>query len=159
MKALGCDKVVAISRSSNKKADAMKMGADHFIATEDKDWAKNNSRTLDLIVSTVSSPDMPLGDYLRLLRTNGQFIQVGAPEDPIPSISAFALIQKGVKIGGSAIGSPEQIIEMLELSAKKGVHPWIQKRPLNDANKTLVDMNDGKARYRYVLVNESHAKL
>lgn len=159
-KALGCDKVVAISRSSTKKADAMKMGADHFIATgEDKDWAKNNSRTLDLIVSTVSAPDMPLQDYLRLLRTNGQFIQVGAPEDPIPSITAFALIQKGVRIGGSAIGSPEQIMEMLELSAKKGVHPWIQKRPLNDANQTVVDMNDGKARYRYVLVNESHAKL
>jgi len=159
-KALGCDKVVAISRSSDKKADAMKMGADHFIATnEDKDWAKHNSRTLDLIVSTVSSPDMPLQKYLRLLRTNGQFIQVGAPEDPIPSISALALIGKGVKIGGSNIGSPTQIQEMLELSAKKGIHPWIQKRPMHDANKTVVDMGAGKARYRYVLVNESHAKL
>jgi len=160
VKALGCDKVVAISRSSAKKADAMKMGADHFIATgEDKDWAKNNASTLDLIVSTVSSPNMPLQEYLQLLRTNGQFIQVGAPEDPIPSINAFALIGKGVKIGGSAIGSPEQIMEMLELSAKKGVHPWIQKRPLKEANQTVRDMNGGKARYRYVLVNESHAKL
>ncbi|KAI9880785.1 MAG: hypothetical protein M1830_000221 [Pleopsidium flavum] len=159
-KALDCDKVVAISRSSNKKDDAMKMGADHFIATgEDKDWAKHNARTLDLIVSTVSSPDMPLQEYLQLLRTNGQFIQVGAPEDPIPSISAFALIGKGVKIGGSAIGSPAQIEEMLELSARKGIHPWIQKRAMNDANKTVVDMDAGKARYRYVLVNESHAKL
>ncbi len=138
----------------------MKMGADHFIATgEDKDWAKHNSRSLDLIISTVSTPNMPLQDYLRLLRTNGQFIQVGAPEDPIPAITAFALIQKGVKIGGSAIGSPEQIMQMLDLSAKKGVHPWIEKRPLNDANKTVVDMDQGKARYRYVLVNESHAKL
>lgn len=159
-KALGCDKVVAISRSTSKKADAMKMGADDFIATgEDKDWAKHHSRTLDLIISTVSSPNMPLGEYLELLRTNGQFIQVGAPEDPIPSIRAFALIAKGVKIGGSAIGSPKQIMQMLELSAEKGVHPWIQKRPLNDANKTVVDMADGKARYRYVLVNESHTKM
>lgn len=159
-KALGCDKVVAISRTSDKKADALKMGADHFIATsEDKDWAKHNSRTLDLIISTVSGPSMPLQQYLRLLRTNGQFIQVGAPEDPIPSITAFELIGKGVRIGGSAIGSPAQIREMLELSVKKGVHPWVQKRPLNEANSTVVDMEAGKARYRYVLVNESHAKL
>jgi alcohol dehydrogenase (NADP+) len=109
-KALGCSKIVAISRSSTKKADAMKMGADHFIATdEDKDWAKKNRNSLDLIVSTVSSPKMPLNQYLRMLRVNGQFIQVGAPEDPIPAFSAFALIGKGVKVGGSSIGAPHEI--------------------------------------------------
>ncbi len=48
---------------------------------------------------------------------------------------------------------------MLELTVKKNVHPWIQKRPLKDANQAIVDMNEGKARYRYVLVNESHANL
>lgn len=59
----------------------LKMGADQYIATEeDKDWSKKNARTLDLIVCTVSSPKMPLSQYLRLLRTKGQFIQVG----PLP---------------------------------------------------------------------------
>lgn len=136
------------------------MGADDFIATsEDEDWAAKHSRTLDLIVSTVSTPNMPLESYLGLLRVNGQFIQVGAPEDKFPGFSAFSLIVKGVKVGGSAIGSPEQIMHMLDLSAKKGVKPWVQKRPLSDANKAVVDMGEGKARYRYVLVNESHAKL
>jgi D-arabinose 1-dehydrogenase-like Zn-dependent alcohol dehydrogenase len=76
-KALGCDEVVAISRTSSKAADAKKMGADRFIATdEDEGWAKKNSRSLDLIVSTVSSPNMPLTGYFRLLKTYGQFIQV-----------------------------------------------------------------------------------
>jgi alcohol dehydrogenase (NADP+) len=37
-KEMGCDEIVAISRSSGKKEDAMKMGATGFIATdEDKD--------------------------------------------------------------------------------------------------------------------------
>lgn len=75
-KALGCDEVVAISRTNSKKEDAMKMGATKFIATEDEGWNKANSRSLDLIVSTVSSPNMPIAGYLQLLRTNGQFIQV-----------------------------------------------------------------------------------
>ncbi|KAI9677369.1 MAG: hypothetical protein M1817_006321 [Caeruleum heppii] len=159
-KALGCDKVVAISRGSTKKQDALKMGADEFIATdEDQDWAKKNSRSLDLIVSTVSSPKMPLQQYLQLLRTNGQFIQVGAPEDAIPAFNAFALIQKGVKIGGSAIGSPEEIRQMLDLAARQKIKPWINARPLKDANQAVIDMDAGKARYRYVLVNEAHAKL
>ncbi len=156
-KALGCDKVVAISRKSEKKADAMKMGADDFIATdEDKDWATTHARTLDLIISTVSSPKMPIAGYLALLRTNGSFIQVGAPEDSIPAFNAFALIKKGVKIGGSAIGAPHEIRAMLKLAEEKGVHPWIQERPLKDANQAVVDMDANKARYRYVLVNEGN---
>jgi alcohol dehydrogenase (NADP+) len=55
-KAMGADKVVAISRKMNKKEDSLKMGADLYIATDDEpEWATANSRSLDLIVSTVSS--------------------------------------------------------------------------------------------------------
>lgn len=159
-KALGAAKVVAISRSSVKKADATSMGADAFIATgEDKNWSRVHSRTLDLIVCTVSSPDMPVEKYLHLLRTGGKFVQVGAPEDRLPPISAFAFIGKGCSLTGSSIGSPAEIEEMLEFAAKKSVKPWIETRSLKGANKAIVDMEDGKARYRYVLVNESGVKL
>lgn len=55
-KAMGADKVVAISRKADKKADALKLGADEYIATaEDADWSKKHSRSLDLIICTVSS--------------------------------------------------------------------------------------------------------
>ncbi|KAK5122930.1 hypothetical protein LTR85_003495 [Meristemomyces frigidus] len=156
-KALGADKVVGISRSHDKKEDVLKMGADEYIATnDDKDWAKHHARSLDLIVCTVSSPSMPLMDYLQLLRTKGTFIQVGAPEDKLPDMNAFAFIAKGVKFGGSMIGPPWQIEEMLNFAAEKGVHPWIQKVPMKDANKAIVDMDQGKARYRISLVNEKH---
>jgi len=157
-KALGADKVTAISRTGAKKADAMKLGADDFIATkDDPDWSTHHARSLDLIVSTVSSPDMPLEEYLMLLRTNGQFIQVGAPEDKMPAFNAFSLIAKGCKIGGSAIGAPHEIEDTLELTVKKGVKPWIQERGLKEANQAVVDMGGNKARFRYVLVNEAHA--
>jgi len=86
-KVLGCDKVVAISRTSSKKADALKMGADDYIATdEDQNWAQKHANSLDLIVCTVSSPKMPLQQYLQLLKVKGHFIQVGAPE--VRSIAA-----------------------------------------------------------------------
>jgi alcohol dehydrogenase (NADP+) len=102
---------------------------------------------------------MPLEQYLMLLRVNGQFIQIGAPEDKLPPIGAFSLMVKGVKIGGSSIGSPKQIEQMLELAAKKGVRTWNQNWPMKECNKAVVDMDNGKARYRYVLVNEENAKL
>lgn len=158
-KALGADKVVVISRTEAKKADAEAMGADGFIATDtDPDWASTHANSLDLIVSTVSSPKMPLMGYLALLRYKGCFIQVGAPEDALPQINAFALIAKGCKLGGSIIGPPGEIKEMLELAAAKNVKPWIQERPMKEANKAVVDMEKGDARYRYVLINEKHAE-
>ena len=102
---------------------------------------------------------MALEQYLQLLRTGGQFIQVGAPEDTLPGVNAFSLIMKGAKIGGSAIGAPHEIEEMLELTAKKGVKPWIEKRKMEEANQAVVDMGKNLPRYRYVLVNEKNAKL
>ncbi|KAF7594395.1 hypothetical protein BBP40_009376 [Aspergillus hancockii] len=155
-KALGCDQVVAISRTSSKKKDAIEgLKADAFIATdEDKKWARTHSRSLDLIICTVDAPDMPLTRYLRMLKMDGTFVQVGAPEKPLPQLTAWSLIQKGVKVTGSNIGSPEDIRQMLRLAAEKRVLPWIQKRPMKDVNATLADMDAGKARYRYVLVND-----
>lgn len=154
-KALGADKVVGISRKADKRDDVLKLGADQYIATDaDADWAKHNAQTLDLIVCTVSSEKMPLEGYLSLLKTKGTFIQVGAPDGgKLPNINAFTLIGGGLKVGGSAIGSPAEIEEMLQLAADQKVKPWIEKRPMKDANQTVKDMVDGKARYRYVLEN------
>ena len=47
---------------------------------------------------------------------------------------------------------------MLQFAAEKKIKPWVQTRPLKDANQAVVDMADGKARYRYVLVNDKHAQ-
>ena len=48
---------------------------------------------------------------------------------------------------------------MLELAANKGIKTWNQNRPMKECNQAVVDMEAGKARYRYVLVNEEAAKL
>ncbi|CRK18658.1 Methylthioribulose-1-phosphate dehydratase [Verticillium dahliae VDG1] len=158
-KALGADKVVGISRKASKKADVLSLGADAYIATDDdKDWAKENGRTLDLIISTVSSPKMPLTEYLGLLKVGGTLIQVGAPDGgELPPINAFTLLASQYKIGGSGIGSPSDIAEMLQLAADKKIESWVETRPLKEANQAILDMDAGKARFRYVLVNEKHA--
>jgi D-arabinose 1-dehydrogenase-like Zn-dependent alcohol dehydrogenase len=67
---------------------------------------------------------------------------------------AGALIMNGAKLAGSFIASPGDLREMLELAAEKQLKPWVEERPMKDANQVIVDMHNGKARYRYVLVNE-----
>jgi alcohol dehydrogenase (NADP+) len=59
-----------------------------------------------------------------------------------------------IKLESSLVGSPNEIREMFQLVAEKEIRPWIEEIPMKDANKTIVDMEDGKARYRYVLVND-----
>jgi alcohol dehydrogenase (NADP+) len=157
-KALGAARVVGISRRESKRAEVLQLGADDYIATlDEKDWAKTHAESFDLIVCTVSSPDMPLREYMGLLDSRGRLIQVGAPEDKLPELWAFDFILKGRALEGSVIGSPQEIEEMLQLAVEKKVVPWVEERPMSDANQALLDLDAGLARYRYTLVNEKHA--
>lgn len=77
-KAMGADRVVGISRKTDKRDEVLALGADEYIATDDDEgWAKKHARSLDLIVSTVSSEKMPFSGYLGLLKVGGDLIQVG----------------------------------------------------------------------------------
>jgi alcohol dehydrogenase (NADP+) len=107
-----------------------------------------------LIVSTDSDANMPLSGHLNLLGVGGQFIQIGEPEGELPRVNVFALIGRDIKIGGSIIGSPTKITEVLAFAVSKGIRPRIGQRLMKDANQVIKDRAAGKARLRFVLVNE-----
>ncbi|KAK0386885.1 hypothetical protein NLU13_5198 [Sarocladium strictum] len=152
-RALGADEVVGISRRESKRQEALDLGCTDYIATADEDdWSKKHMRSLDLIISTVSSPNMPFADYLGLLKRDGTLVQVGLPEAPIP-LRFGSLVGARRRIAGSGIGSPAEIREMLQLAADKQVKPWVQTRPMSEANQAVVDFEAGKPRFRYVLTN------
>lgn len=74
----------------------------------------------------------------------------------LPSIICHSSPHLPFSQGGSAIGSPKVIKEMLDLAAKQDIKSWIIKRPLEDVNQVVQDQHNSKARYRYVLVNENN---
>ena len=43
---------------------------------------------------------------------------------------------------------------MLTLAEEKKVRPWVEERPMDDANQVILDSENGLPRYRYVLVNK-----
>jgi D-arabinose 1-dehydrogenase-like Zn-dependent alcohol dehydrogenase len=58
-KALGCDEVVGISRKAEKKDQALQLGCDDYIATDDdKEWSTKWAKHFDLIISTASGSDV-----------------------------------------------------------------------------------------------------
>lgn len=153
-KAMGYQHVVAFSRSSQKGEDALKLGADEYIATDDEeDWPQRHASSLDLIICTISSPHMPLQAYLGLLRPKGRFCQVGIPEQALPKLDAMALVLNGLSISFSDSASPGNIREMLELAARKGIKAWTRVRGMEEVNEVVREMGDGGARFRFVLEN------
>jgi alcohol dehydrogenase (NADP+) len=68
----------------------------------------------------------------------------------------FALITKRCGLHGSLVGGRSETRQVLNLFAEKGVRTWNVNVPVEDANQAIVDMEMGKARYRYVLVNEEN---
>ncbi|KAL6898426.1 putative zinc-binding alcohol dehydrogenase [Trichoderma evansii] len=152
-RALNVDEIVVISRNRSKEQDALALGANSYIATDEMSWAEPYQRSFHLLLSTVSSSKMPLTEYLSLLKPGGSFIQLGAPEESIP-LPIFPLMQSGLNLCSSGIGSPVEIREMLDLAVAKNVKPWIEERPMSEANQAMIDFEAGKPRFRYVLVNE-----
>lgn len=149
-------RVVGISRRENKRAEVLGLGADDYIATADeKDWVGKHQGSLDLIISTVSSSKIPLNEYLLLLKRGGTFTSVGLPDDGEYSLNGGIIVHNRLSFDGSVIGSPQDLQDMLDFVAAKKIRGVIQERPMKEANQAVVDLENGKARYRYVLVNET----
>ncbi|QUC21322.1 uncharacterized protein UV8b_05565 [Ustilaginoidea virens] len=143
---------VAVAGAS-KRQEALELGCDEYIATDDDDgWVTHNTRRFHLIICTVSSDKMPLQDYVDALRFDGTLVQVGVFKKPM-QVGSLNLAMGRRRIAGSIIGSPSEIREMLQLVVDKNIKPWVEKRPMKDANQVMMDMQAGKARFRYVLQN------
>lgn len=98
---------------------------------------------------------MPLGDYLSLLKKGGSFVQTGLPDDGNFQLPGAAIVHGRTNFEGSVIGSPQDLRDMLEFVTEKQIKGLIQERPMKEANQAVIDLDAGKARYRYVLVNET----
>ncbi|KAG9120455.1 NADP-dependent alcohol dehydrogenase [Ceratobasidium sp. 392] len=150
-KALGAE-VYVFSHSARKQEDAKKLGADHFVISEDKESMARLTGTLDLIISTVDvSEGFPLAEYLKLLFIYGTFINVGVPDTPLPQIIPMDLISNGCRLGGSAIGSKKEALDMMQLAVDKKIEPWIELYPMSKVKEAVEAMKAGKAKYRFVL--------
>jgi alcohol dehydrogenase (NADP+) len=153
-RAMGATKVLVLSHSPRKRKDATALGATDFIAASEaqEGWELPHLRTLDVILCTASFQDsMPIATYISLLKVGGTFYSLGMPEGNLPAVPPVALTYSNASLRGSNIGSRQEILEMLDLVAKKGVKSWVQLRKMKEGGQVLEDMENGKGRYRWVL--------
>ncbi|WP_199548350.1 NAD(P)-dependent alcohol dehydrogenase [Streptomyces sp. N35] len=146
--ALGAE-VTVLSQSLRKKADGERLGADHYYATSDPATFEELAGTFDLIVSTVSAP-LPLDQYLSLLKVDGVFANVGAPEEPV-SLNLFSVIGGRKTLAGSMIGGIAETQEMLDFCAGHGFGAEIEVISADKINEAYERVLASDVRYRFVI--------
>ena len=146
--ALGAE-VTVLSQSLRKQEDGFKLGADHYYATSDEATFKELAGTFDLILSTVSAP-LNLDAYLSLLKTDGAFVNVGAPEEPV-ALNLFSVIAGRKTLAGSGIGGIQETQEMLDFCAAHGLGAEIELIRADQINEAYERVLASDVRYRFVI--------
>jgi len=141
--------VTAFSTSVAKEADARTLGAHHFVNSRETKAMKEVAGSLDFILTTINA-DQDWGTYLQALRPNGSLWFVGVPPSAV-SVNAFPLISGMRTVGGSPVGSPARLREMLDVAARHGVKATTESFPMAKANEAIEKVRKGKVRYRAVL--------
>uniref|UniRef100_A0AAU1ZZE5 alcohol dehydrogenase (NADP(+)) n=1 Tax=Streptomyces sp. NBC_00093 TaxID=2975649 RepID=A0AAU1ZZE5_9ACTN len=146
--ALGAE-VTVLSQSLRKKEDGLKLGASSYYATSDEATFKELRGTFDIILSTVSAP-LNLDAYLSLLKTDGAFVNVGAPEEPV-ALNLFSVIGGRKTLAGSGIGGIQETQEMLDFCAEHGLGSEIELISAEQINEAYERVLASDVRYRFVI--------
>jgi len=146
-KAMGAH-VTVLSHSPNKREDALRLGADDFLATKDETVFTKNAKKFDFILDTVSAQH-DYNVYLELLKRDGTMVLVGVPEPSL--LAAPALIMSRRRLAGSLIGGIRETQEMLDFCAKHGVASDVEVIPIQKVNEAYERTIKGDVRYRFVI--------
>ncbi len=141
--------VTMLSTSPDKEKDAKKLGAHHFALTKDPSSLSKLKNHFDFIVDTVSAAH-DYNFYLKLLKTNGVMICVGAPPTPT-EIQGMNLIHNRLSISGSLIGGLPETQEMLDYCAAHNIVSDVEMIDMASINTAYERMLKGDVKYRFVI--------
>lgn len=146
--AMGAD-VTVLSQTLSKKEDGLKLGADHYYATNDPETFKTLQGQFDLIICTVAA-EIDWNAYLNLLKVDGNFVLVGIPENAVP-VHAFSLVPARRSISGSMIGSIKETQEMLDFCGEHDIVSEIETIKIQEINEAYERVVKSDVRYRFVI--------
>lgn len=146
--ALGAE-VTVLSTSDNKREDAFKLGAKHFINTKNNNAFLDNANQFDFILNTAAG-NFDFGQYLSLLKRDATMVCVGIPEEA-SSLNTLPLIMKRRHIAGSLIGGLKETQEMLDFCGKHHITADIELIPIQKINEAYERMLKSDVKYRFVI--------
>ncbi|HJX79996.1 NAD(P)-dependent alcohol dehydrogenase [Glutamicibacter sp.] len=146
--ALGAE-VTVLSRTLAKQEDGLKLGADHYYATNEPATFEKLAGEFDLILNTVSA-QLDYNQYVNLLAVDGTLVILGAPSEPV-AVDAISLIANRRSIAGSANGGIPVTQEMLDFCAEHNILPETEQINAAYINEAYERVLSSDVRYRFVI--------
>ncbi|KAK8091456.1 GroES-like protein [Apiospora hydei] len=148
---MGC-RVVVFSGSEAKKAQALALGADEFVATKGATSLSVSRPVNRLLVTTSAQPQWDLILPVMAPRSAIYPLSVSSGNFEIPYMP---LIEHGINVQGSLVAPRHLHREMLDFAARHRIEPIVEKFPMNEEGiKTALDkLEKGDVHYRAVLIN------
>jgi uncharacterized zinc-type alcohol dehydrogenase-like protein len=145
---LGAD-VTVLSRSKDKEADALELGADRLLVSSDAAAMATAASGFDLIIDTVPVKH-DLDPYLPLLDVDGTLVIVGQV-GPMAEMNTVPMLLGRRRVAGSPIGGIAETQEMLDFCAKKNILPECEMIRMDQINAAYERMERADVRYRFVI--------
>lgn len=147
--ALGAN-VTLLSRSPNKKQDALDLGADRVVISTDEAQMDSVQNHFDVIIDTVPIVH-DINPYVGTLNTNGVLVLVGylGPLDPM--LNSVPMIMGRKTVAGSLIGGIAETQELLDFCGTHNITSDIEIINIQDINESYERMINSDVRYRFVI--------
>src|SRR5215212_11456564 len=142
---------VAINRGNDKEPLARKLGAHHYIDSVAQDVVAELQKFGGARVILATAPNAAaISALVDGLSPSGKLLVPAAPSEPL-TISMFSLISGRRSVAGWYSGTAKDSQDTMEFSVLTGVHPMIEKYPLERVAEAYEQMHSGKVRFRAVL--------
>lgn len=141
--------VTVMSRSSDKKADALALGADELLISTDQNAMAKAQSSFNVIIDTIPVRH-DISAYIPLLDVDGTHVIVGHL-GPIDELNTAALLLARRRVAGSPIGGIRQTQELLDFCARKNILPQCEMIRMDQINEAYERMERSDVRYRFVI--------
>lgn len=141
--------VVVFTTSPSKVEDALRLGADEVVNSNNADEMKPHLNSFHFILDTVSAQH-DINAYLLLLGRDGNLTQVGIPTEPL-SLNVGSLIFGRRSLSGSLIGGIRETQEMLDFCGKHNITSDIELISIQNINEAYDRLMKSDVKYRFVI--------
>lgn len=143
--------VYAFSHSPEKKEMINQLGAEFILSSNSNNLTTLNKK-FDFIISTLNVP-YDLDAFLKILKPQGRFCVVASPLSK-QLISLGLLYDYAQRtVYGNYVGSRQNMIDMLDFSAKHNIRSAVDVMPFSKMNEAIEKVRAGAGNIRLILEN------
>ena len=142
-------KTIMITTSAHKAQDALRLGADGVLLSNDAAAMQAMANQFDFLLNTIPVYH-DYNVYLPLLKVDGTMCIVGTI-GMNAELNARSLIMGRRKIAGSLVGGIQETQEMLDFCAQHQILSDIEMIPMDGINQAYERMQHSDVKYRFVI--------